>query len=561
MNQRLNQRLVWGILILSSACSKSTAKVDSGTQTGAGGVTGGAGVTGGGGITGAGGVTGAAGVTGSGGLTGAGGGGGNASTGSVLERNNHPSRDGHFVQPALNKTAAAAMAPDTGFPAAFTGNTWASPLYIENGPGGMGAFIVATTGNDVIALRETGAMAWTRSIGTPSTNPNNGCPNIAPINPLGILSTPVIDGTARTIYAAGAIGSGTTITGHIASAINVEDGTVRANWPVNISTRVGFVANDHNQRSALSLVNGILYVAYGGFVGDCRGYHGRVVAINTADPTMVAGWATLGQGEGIWAAAGLASDGTSVFAVTGNSTVGASNHTNGTTDSEEVVRLTGMAAFTRNNQNLYYPSRWMAMDQGDFDFGASNPVFVTLPGYTPASYIVAISKDGHFYFLDSANLGGANGHKVDFQVADVAGSAMSIRTAPTVFKTAKGTHIAFSVGSQAICPNGMTGPVIMSVLVPPAAAGATVPVPQIEWCAALSGATAPISTTTDGQANAVVWYMSNNRLLGVDGDTGVSIFAGGTGTCTNVRQWTSPIAVKGRIVVAGDGHLCSWSPH
>jgi hypothetical protein len=28
-----------------------------------------------------------------------------------------------------------------------------------------------------------------------------------------------------------------------------------------------------------------------------------------------------------------------------------------------------------------------------------------------------------------------------------------------------------------------------------------------------------------------------------------------------VRKWTSPIAVRGRIVVAADGKLCSWSPH
>jgi hypothetical protein len=590
----MNQRVLVGTLIFSLGCSNSskpgggtgvgglTGGTPSGGSTGAGAggsigaggtTTGGGGARAAGGATGAGGAaTGAGGgaVTGSGGATGGGtggtpgsggGGGAPASTGSVLERNNHPSRDGHFVQPALTKAAAVNMAPDTGFPAAFNGNTWASPLYIENGPGGLGAFIVVTTGNDVIALHENGTPAWTRSIGTPSTSASNGC-GIAPINPLGILSTPVIDGAARTIYAAGAIGSGTTITGHIATAIAVEDGSVRPNWPVNLSSALGFVANDHNQRSALSLVGGILYVAYGGFVGDCRGYHGRVAAINTATtPPAVAGFATLGQGEGIWASGGLASDGTSVFAVTGNSTVGATNHTNGTTDTEEVVRLTGMAALARNNQNLYYPNRWQTMDQSDLDFGASNPVFVSLAGYTPTNYVLAIAKDGHFYFLDSANLGGANGHKVDFQVASIGAAAMSIRTVPTVYKTAKGTHIAFSVGSQANCANGMTGPVIMSVLVPPAPAGATVPVPQVEWCAAQNGATAPISTTTDGQNNALVWYVSNNRLVAVDGDTGASVFSGGTGMCTAVRQWTSPIAVKGRILAAGDGHLCSWSPH
>jgi hypothetical protein len=54
--------------------------------------------------------------------------------------------------------------------------------------------------------------------------------------------------------------------------------------------------------------------------------------------------------------------------------------------------------------------------------------------------------------------------------------------------------------------------------------------------------------------------MSGGRLMGVDGDTGASIYASATGdTCSGVRQWSSPIAVKGRIVAGGDTHLCSWS--
>src|SRR5205814_2072683 len=80
---------------------------------------------------------------------------------SVLERNNHPSRDGHFLQSSLTKAAAAKMTMDAGFAATFTGNMWASPLYLENGPGGKGVFFAVTTNNDVIALDETtGATVW-----------------------------------------------------------------------------------------------------------------------------------------------------------------------------------------------------------------------------------------------------------------------------------------------------------------------------------------------------------------------------------------------------------------
>jgi hypothetical protein len=120
-------------------------------------------------------------------------------------------------------------------------------------------------------------------------------------------------------------------------------------------------------------------------------------------------------------------------------------------------------------------------------------------------------------------------------------------------------HIAFAVErGTPRCPAGSpTGAVIMSVRIPPGSP----PAPQVVWCSALAAPiTAPITTTTDGRANSIIWYMNGSRLLGVDGDTGQMVYQSPmTDTCT-VRQWTSPIAVKGRIVVGGDGHLCSWSP-
>jgi hypothetical protein len=98
---------------------------------------------------------------------------------------------------------------------------------------------------------------------------------------------------------------------------------------------------------------------------------------------------------------------------------------------------------------------------------------------------------------------------------------------------------------------------VISVLLSPGSP----PTASAEWCAPLGGTvTAPIATTIDGTSNAVVWFSNGGKLTGVDGDTGKSLYAS-TDTCAGVRQWTSPIAVKGRIVVGGDGHLCSWSAH
>jgi hypothetical protein len=55
-------------------------------------------------------------------------------------------------------------------------------------------------------------------------------------------------------------------------------------------------------------------------------------------------------------------------------------------------------------------------------------------------------------------------------------------------------------------------------------------------------------------------YINIGTLNGVDGDTGAAIYTR-SNSCANVEQWTSPIAANGRIIVGGDGNLCSWSPH
>jgi hypothetical protein len=74
-----------------------------------------------------------------------------------------------------------------------------------------------------------------------------------------------------------------------------------------------------------------------------------------------------------------------------------------------------------------------------------------------------------------------------------------------------------------------------------------------------SQTTSPIATTTDGTNEAIVWYMNNGKMTGVDGDTGAVIFNGGSNTCAGVQRWTSPIAVKNRIIAVGNSLGCSWS--
>jgi hypothetical protein len=178
--------------------------------------------------------------------------------------------------------------------------------------------------------------------------------------------------------------------------------------------------------------------------------------------------------------------------------------------------------------------------------------------------VAAVSKDGHLYLLDSHNLGGMGGQLADLVLA--AGGPMIIHTTPAAYATAQGMHVVLTTNAGAQqCPSGGdSGKVVMSVLIP---AGSP-PVPRVAWCvpvanAALGFPASPMATTTDGHSEAMVWFLNGSKLMAVDGDTGATVYAGGAAgdACSGVHKWTAPIAVKGRVIAAGDNHLCSWSSH
>jgi hypothetical protein len=481
-------------------------------------------------------------------LTGAGGAPGKAGPNDVLTRNGSETRSGSFVQPQLPFNAIYKMGPDTSFNASFTGNMYASPLYVENGPGGKGAFFAATTSNTVYALDETtGAVLWMHSIGPAPAMSGAGCGNVMPV---GIISTPVIDPVTRTIFVAGGIGT-TQLDRHEIHALSLDDGSERAGWPINVSalqdpTGLAFNTVAQNQRSALSLVNGILYVAYGGHGGDCNVYHGWIVAVESTNPTHVGAWATGGVGEGIWAAGGMASDGTGVFAATGNRLPDGATHQ----DSEEIVHLTGLAQVNRAT-GVFYPASWRTMDQQDQDMASSSPVVLTVPGATPSTILAAASKDGHVFLLDPKNLGGMGGHLLDLTIATPGpiASPLAAYTSPA------GTHVLVNTLGGGPCNN--TGASLASYIVTPTSP----PTLRQAWCVGKGASTGAIVTTTDGSQNPVVWSMGGSYLGALNGDVGNLVYSGLNGPCDGVRGYSTPIAVKGRIIAGADNHLCSWSSH
>jgi hypothetical protein len=464
---------------------------------------------------------------------------------------NHLNRDGVYIQPALTKAAAAGLHLDSSFRVSFVGAVFAQPLYVDNGPGGRDLVIVATEADTVDAFdASSGQQVWTRGLGTPEPLAYMPCGNI---DPLGITSTPVIDFASRTMF----VGAMTTPDNgptkqYEIYALSIDDGSIRPGWPIDMASTITggsttFTPSVQSQRAALAIVNGILYVPFGGLAGDCGDYRGWVVAIPLSNPKALQAWSTAGKGGGIWGPSGVASDGTNIYVTTGN-TIGATAWVGG----EAVFKFPASMPLT-TTPAYWAPPNWLALDGYDLDMSGAGPIVFDLAGATPSHLVLAFGKGNTAYLQDANNLGGI----VDTPMKQFAAATVVIG-AHTIYTTSKATYLAFRGGGE-VCTTGNTGTDLSTLKLVPGAPPHFGP----SWCTATTGTGSPIVTTTDGASEAIVWAVGaegNDLLQGFDGDTGASIFAGGSSPVLGVRRYTVPIAAKGRIFVAADDTIVAFTP-
>jgi hypothetical protein len=503
---------------------------------------------------------------------------GGAQDRSVLQFHKHASRDGVYVDPAITVANAQKMHLDPSFSATVDGSVYAQPLYVEDGPGGAPAFIVATETNHVYALDLQGAPLWTRSIGSYAAGAE-GCGNI---KPLGITGTPVIDLTRRAVYLDAAIASPDpsklTLYEHEVHALSLDDGTeLPGGWPVAASTitgvtgagpgTLGFTPQPQNQRGALLIAGDTLYVPYGGHAGDCadnegRLYHGWVLGVPLDAPSRATGFATESERAGIWSVGGLASDGRSIFAATGNGNGGQTcpatpqvSPPPGWAQQEAILRLLPGPSWSGQTPDYWAPLDWPCLDNADLDVGGSTPVLLDLPGSTPSHLVVASGKDGYVYVLDRDDLGG-----VSAPVASIHAAAHQIKMAPAAYTTPRGTYVVIygSGGtSSLVCPQGQSGNLVAVRIT-----GGSPPAVQAAWCADEMGQGSPIFTSSDGTHDALVWAVgaeSSNQLGAWDADTGALVFRG-SDVLGGLHHFSTIIVAGGRIFSGADGTMYAYTP-
>lgn len=263
--------------------------------------------------------------------------------------------------------------------------------------------VAATETGDVIDGLDlaSGAVRWHTSVGTPASGSQQPCGNISP---LGITSTGVYDPQTGLVYFVAQSGA----TEHVLVGLDPATGVVHL--------REDVPSPDHHplydqQRGALALGDGYVYVVFGGHYGDCGPYIGSVVGMPVSGSGPIRSYLVpTSQQGGIWAAGGpvIGPDGT-IYVSTGN---GAASETrfdgsNSVTALSPALQRTG----------IFAPGNWRQLSAADLDLGGVSPALLA------DGHILQVGKNGTGYLLSAAHLGGVGGQLASGPVCAAFGGA------------------------------------------------------------------------------------------------------------------------------------------
>ncbi len=278
--------------------------------------------------------------------------------------------------------------------ASLDGAVYGQPLVIGS------TVVAATEGGSLYGLSlTTGAVLWRAHIADPISLSSLPCGNI---DPLGITGTPAYDASTGLVLAVGETAGGQ----HVLTGVRLGSGTIAFSRTLDPLTGNRLATQ---QRPALLVANGRVYVAFGGLAGDCGQYIGQVVSVAADGSGTPIGWSVPTSREGgIWATGGpvLMPDGSMLVSV-GN---GASDTTYDGSDS--VTRLSAGLART----DYFAPSTWASDNDADLDLGSMGPVLV-------GGRVLAAGKRGTAYLLDPANLGHIGGQLAKADICTPFGTA------------------------------------------------------------------------------------------------------------------------------------------
>jgi len=301
------------------------------------------------------------------------------------------------------------------------GDVYAEPLTVGD------RVVVATERDTVVAVQAgTGRVQWTTTLGQPVPGGDLPCGNI---DPSGITGTPVVDTAAGTVWVVAFVRPGQ----HVLAALDLATGGVRTRKVIDPP---GSDPRVEQQRGALALSAGRVYVPFGGLFGDCGDYHGYVVGVDTRtpnDPPLVYQVPSQRQGA-VWAPGGaaVAPDGTLLVA-TGNG-----SSTTAYDGGNSVLRLSP----DLRTLDSFTPTDAPRLNATDTDLGSTAPLQVG------GGLVFEVGKAGVGYLLRADHLGGVGGQAFSAQVCSSVLGATSF-SAPLVVVPCEDGLVALRLDSGA----------------------------------------------------------------------------------------------------------------
>jgi outer membrane protein assembly factor BamB len=404
---------------------------------------------------------------------------------------------GNVARTGLDSTGPALGQARRTWTRQLDGQVYAEPLVTG------GRVVAATEGDSLYALdARTGRVRWRARLGTAVNGSTLPCGNI---DPSGITGTPAIDAASGTVYAVGFLQPAH----HVLFAVDLATGRVR--WRRAIDPP-GADPKVHQQRAALALSHGRVYVAYGGLNGDCGNYHGWVVSAPASGPNgALQSFRVPTQREGaIWAPSGPAVDaGGNLFVSTGNG-----SSTSSFDFGNSVIRLSPSLRRTA----FWAPANAAALNANDTDLGSTGPLLL------PGGRVFIIGKEGVGYLLDAARLGGIGGQLASRHVCGPAFGASAYASGLVYVPCVDGLA-ALNVSGSALA-QAWHGPSFRAG--PPIVAGGAV------WTVDLDGGV----------------------LYALDARTGRVRFQAGIG---NPAQFTTPTAAGEWVYVGGGSSVLGFT--
>ena len=440
------------------------------------------------------------------------------------------------------------------------GDVYAQPLYKSNllmADGTVHDVMFVVTEHDSLYAIDAnnGAILWQDSF----IDPNNGIIPVPSadtqtddITPeVGITGTPVIDATTSTIYFISNVKNTNNETyAQYLHAIDLVTGKEKFNGPELISasvknedgTTISFDPLLGNQRSALLLLNGSIYIAWASH-GDNGDYHGWIMSYSAQDVTEQLGVliTTLNGSEGgIWmAGGGLSSDGSYIFAGVANGTCDPSTQDYG----DSMLKLSPSNLKIIDSFSAF---NYEELNSNDDDFASAEPLLIQ-SGLT--SLVITADKLGVIYVLDQNNLGG-DGKSKNNDVQEI-----SVGNTPIM------NNMAFFNGQLYVGANNM--PLESFALFNGIFNPTPVSVTQNEFGnGGEDGQGTNPMVSSDGSSDGIIWALDNTDLW--NGPTVLHAYDANNlsnelynsaqvpgDAAGNAEVFTSPLVVNGKVIVTG----------